>query len=288
MKKLISIAALALFASFAAAQNWEGSVLAGAAGQVSRIRTLAQLPQSRNPAALEALLDLVEQSARAGRSPVVMFDLDDTLIDTGYRQMAIIKEFAGQADVRARFPDAAAKMGAMEYRHLHYDLGDTLKAIGIADSGSILPELTTFWLARFFDSAYLSAYDQANPGGVDYVREVLRRGGKAVYLTGRWTEMRPGTEQSMARMGYPPADGRNVFLMLKPDRKQSDIDFKKVAFADIAKLGEVVGGFENEPANVNAYQERFVTGFYIFLDTRHSTTNIVPAPSINWVGDFRY
>lgn len=103
-----------------------------------------------------------------------------------------------------------------------------------------------------------------------------------------WEEMRPGTVQSMARIGYPAADGRNVVLMLKPIRAQTDIDFKKVAFNDIAQLGQVVGGFENEPATVNAYQERFQSGIYIFLDTRHSTTNAVPAPSIFWVGDFRY
>jgi hypothetical protein len=298
-KLILRIAVLALLAAPAAAQVWEASAGADAAAQIARVRSAVKSAPSRpaaaplpsgsahQPAALKALLDLVGRTARAGKTPVVMFDLDDTLIDTGYRQMAIIKEYAAQADVRARFPGAADKMGAIRYGDLHYDIGDTLKALGVAETGAILPELTAFWAARFFDNGYLQL-DHANPGGVDYVREVLRRGGKAVYLTGRWEAMRPGTAQSMARMGYPPADGQNVILMMKPDRAQSDIDFKKVAFGDIAGLGQVVGGFENEPANVNAYQERFQTGIYIFLDTRHSTTAAVPLPSIFWIGDFRY
>jgi hypothetical protein len=279
MKKLILAAAvLAVLAPFAAADSWEALLTAGAASQIAQIR-------AHNPSSLHALLDLVEQTSRAGRTPVVMFDLDDTLVDTGFRQMSIIREFAAQADVQAHFPGPAAKMSAVQYGDLHYDLGDTLKALGVTDA-AVLAELTPFWAARFFDNAYLQV-DQANPGGVDYVREVLRQGGKAVYLTGRWEDMRPGTARSLYRMGYPAADGRTVFLMMKPTRAQTDIDFKKIAFNDIALLGQVVGGFENEPANVNAYQERFQTGVYIFLDTRHSTTAAVPGPSIFWVGDFR-
>lgn len=297
MKTLISsIAALALLAPLAAAENWEGTIAGAAAAQAARIQAFRQSARSapplpagptHQPAALRALLDSVELAARSGQAPVVLFDLDDTLVDTGYRQMTIIQEYAAQADVRARFPDAAVKMAGVQYGNLRYELGDTLMALGAAQAGAILPELTAFWAARFFDNGYL-LLDHANPGGVDYVREVLRRGGKAVYLTGRWEEMRPGTVESMARMGYPPADGHNVFLMMKPDRRQADIDFKKAAFDEIAGLGRVAGGFENEPANVNAYLERFQTGVYVFLDTRHSTTAAVPLPSIFWVGDFRY
>lgn len=299
MKTFIAILAVLTLTVPLAAQTWEASAGADAAAQIARVRVLVRQAPPRpsaalrpgpahEPAALAALLDLVSESARLGRTPVVLFDLDDTLIDTGYRQRAIIQEYAAQANVQTRFPDAASRMSATRYADLRYNLGDTLQALGVAEIPAILPDLTAFWAARFFENAYLSSLDQANPGGVDFVREVLRRGGKAVYLTGRWEAMRPGTEQSMARMGYPAADGRNVLLMMKPDRAQSDIDFKKVAFEDIAKLGEVVGGFENEPANVNAYQERFRTGLYIFLDTRHSTTAAVPLPSIYWVGDFQY
>lgn len=281
------LCALMMSASIASAQTWEAGVAAEVEAQAHLIHLAhAAGAPAHQPEALAALLDLVSREAAAGRRPVVMFDLDDTLVDTGYRQMRIIQEFAAQPDVQARFPQAARLMSGIEYRHLHYDLGDTLSALGVSDA-AILRELTAFWLARFFDSRYL-LLDQANPGGVDYVREMRRRGGIVVYLTGRWEEMRPGTEESMARMGYPPANGSDVFLMMKPDRRQTDIDFKNAAFSDVARLGEVVGGFENEPANVNAYEERFAGGIYIFLDTRHSTTTTVPAPGIFWVGDFRY
>lgn len=306
MKKhgISGIAALALLVPFcwaSAQQDWETEMAAAGAAQIAAVRAFGQrahvppaipleAPRGRpthQPAALRSLLDRVGQTAASGKAPVILFDLDDTLIDTAYRHMTIIKEFAGQADVQGRFPDAARKMGALGYGGVRYQLVDTLNAVGVAEAEKILPELTTFWSARFFDNAYL-LLDQANAGAVDYVRETIARGGTVVYLTGRWEQMRLGTEQSMKGMGFPLANGRNVFLMMKPDRQQSDIDFKKAAFDEIARLGEVVGGCENEPANVNAYQQRFPEGIYIFLDTRHSTTAAVPLPSIFWVGDFRY
>lgn len=305
MKTLLAALTLTtLSAALAAAQSapaadWDSAAGALAASQVAALKALAKsapirpaavLPASRGPAhrpqALTALLDRVSSEARAGRRPVVMFDLDDTLVDTAYRQMAILREFAAQDSARSRWPDAAAKMSGVESAAVHYDLGDTLKALGVREAPAILPELTQFWAARFFDNGYLML-DRANPGAVAYVRELVRRGGTAVYLTGRWEDMRPGTEASLAAMGFPPADGASVRLLMKPTKQESDLSFKTRVFDEIAGYGEVVGGFENEPANVDAYLARFPSGLMIFLDTRHSTGAPAVLPSIAWVADFR-
>jgi hypothetical protein len=238
------------------------------------------------PEALGALLERVSAAARNGESPVVMFDLDDTLLDPAYRNIAILREFAAQPDFAARFPAEARLLAAVRYEHIRYNLADSVKAAGVADSSAFLADLTAFWSARFFDNRWL-LLDKANAGGVAFVREVLARGGKAVYLTGRWEAMRPGTAACLAANGFPAADGSRIFLMMKPDKAESDVSFKVRAFEEIAKLGPVAGGFENEPQNVNAYLARFPGGLMIFLDTRHSTTAVEPAPGIAWVADFR-
>src|SRR4051812_26854489 len=125
MKTLI-MTLLAAFASRAAAQPWEAAVAADISAQSRAVRfaglgaaqpapkpVLALRAPAHQPEALTALLDLVESKARTGARPVVIFDLDDTLVNTGYRNVAIIKEFDDLPWVRARFPEAAAQMSAV-------------------------------------------------------------------------------------------------------------------------------------------------------------------------------
>jgi len=74
---------------------------------------------------------------------------------------------------------------------------------------------------------------------------------------------------------------------MKPDPKMDDLQFKRDAFAQIEHLGEVVGVFENEPANINAMADAFPGAVAVFVDTIHSPKPDVPAERVEWVRDFR-
>ena len=77
-------------------------------------------------------------------------------------------------------------------------------------------------------------------------------GAKIVYLTGRdIPRMHDGTVISLARNRFP-MNASEAELIMKPDPKIDDLEFKKAQMARIAKMGEVIGVFENEPANLNA------------------------------------
>ena len=43
---------------------------------------------------LDRVLSMVEAQGRTGQTPVVVFDIDSTLIDTSTRQLRILTEFA--------------------------------------------------------------------------------------------------------------------------------------------------------------------------------------------------
>jgi hypothetical protein len=77
-------------------------------------------------------------------------------------------------------------------------------------------------------------------------------------------------------------------LDAQPDRKISDLEFKKTAFADILKMGDVVGAFENEPANVNAYLEAFKNAVAVFVDTRSSQDIAQPDAAIKVRSEVRW
>jgi hypothetical protein len=65
-----------------------------------------------------------------------------------------------------------------------------------------------------------------------------------------------------------------------------DLVFKVSQFENVASLGQVVGAFENEPANINAMAAAFPSAVPIFLDTVHSPKPDVPGPRVQWVKDF--
>jgi hypothetical protein len=244
----------------------------------------------KDPQALTDLLDRVSASAKAGVTPLVLFDLDDTLFDTAPRTVRILKEFAADP-ASAKYPQAAGLAG-LTSAQVRFSLVDTARAAGVTDPAT-LDEMTKFWAARFFDNAYLPE-DAANPGAVDFVKTVVARGGVPVYFTGRWEAMRPGTEAALKKAGFPAPDGKTVRLEMKPDRKIADDVYKDQRLPELGKLGEVVGGFENEPANVNIFKQRFPSGTMIFVDTRHSDKKdpatgqpFQPRPDVLWVDDFR-
>lgn len=244
------------------------------------------------PQALRLLIDEVQDAVGHGVKPVVLFDIDDTLVNTAGRHLRILREFLAQEQIRSDFPaESALLAGRLELSLMRYEITDTARDAGIRDAG-FLDRLSRFWLARFFDNDYLPE-DPANPGAVDYVKEVVGRGAVAVYLTGRWEELRPGTEEMLRKNDFPAPDGRRVILAMKPDRRQKDDAYKDEKLPELARLGKVVGGFENEPKNVNIFKQRFPDGIMIFLDTKTSgqkdpaSGRPIPVnPTIPWVADF--
>jgi len=226
------------------------------------------------------LLDsIVSTAAEHGGEGVGVFDLDGCLFDTRSRQVHIFREFASQK--------GALELYSVEAIHFKdWDLGNTLRNAGISAAciDAVLEDLKAFWFDRFFTSRYVG-FDHAMPGAVDLVQRCRATGLKIVYLTGRDETMRAGTEASLTGFGFP-LDGEECRLMVKPDFKTDDTEFKDAALLAIAKMGEPVVFMDNEPANVNKFRERYPSAQVVFVETDHSPRPDEPHESLAWLRSF--
>jgi hypothetical protein len=240
--------------------------------------------QDYQPEALQGLLNKVAVAAAQGRRVVVMFDLDDTLINTRERNQRIFKDFASQADIQSMYPDESKKLLEVQVNQIHYLLSDTMSTLAIT-SPEFIKAAMDFWLAKFFTNEYCQL-DKPNPGAVRYVKSLVRAGATVVYLTGRdIPRMGDGTKANLVFRGFP-LDDTNAVLIMKPDPKMDDLAFKISQFDSIRKMGEMDGAFENEPANIDAMNEAFPNAISVFLDTLHSPKPVTVNSDVVWVMDF--
>lgn len=233
---------------------------------------------SGQKALLDALLDAVAKTPDA----IVVFDLDDTLFSTSDRHMRILAEFASAIETQdAR---AAGVLRAIAREKLRYSIADTAKDHGLEEK--LAKDLRDFWFARFFKNPYLLE-DTIIPGGPEFAAEVIKRGGRSFYMTGRDEGMREGTEASLLRHGFPEPDGKSATLVLKPRFDTPDFAFKNEALHKVGEMGTVVGSFENEPAHVNLFVERFPKAVHFLLETKHSGKPVTLHAAVHRIKDFR-
>lgn len=232
------------------------------------------------------VLDQVAEQVRTTdkkNHPVVIFDLDDTLFDGRTRTLSILHEFAANPQVQADYPDIAPRLAKAALSDMRYDAKDAFDQLNVHDD-ELLKKWKAFWSPRFFSDRYCER-DEATPGAAAYVKRLLGLGAHIVYLTGRDVpRMQKGTLASLKKRDLPT--GRQTSLILKPKAADDDLEFKRAAFASIAKMGQVVAVVENEPKNLNAMGEAFPKAILVFLDTQHSKAPDAVTPEAHWVKNF--
>ena len=236
-------------------------------------------PFDTSPTQDRVLEDCVALAHSQGAEGVSVFDLDGCLFDTRPRQVQILRELAGQMGWIDLY-------GVSAEHFEDWDLVRTLRNSGMsaARSESIGDEVKKFWWNRFFTTDYV-LFDHAMPGAPDLVRRVFEAGGHVVYLTGRDQTMRAGTEEALARFGFPMG-GERAQLMVKPDFKTDDTVFKGEALQTIAELGTPYLFLDNEPSNVNRFQDDFPGARVVFVATDHSGKPVTPYERIPQIKGF--
>jgi hypothetical protein len=252
------------------------------------LRVVRPEPSLRDPSDgdQQATLRAVLRRCRVERghpTPVVVFDLDGTLLDNRPRTAAILREYAERC--RHTHPEVAARLDRARTSDLSYLLSDSLERLG-AHATELVAEMQAFWRERFFADAHL-VHDEPVAGSVAFARACYDAGAILVYLTGRDLPlMGLGTFQSLRDLRFPiglPA----TELVLKPDGAMPDEAFKRLTAPELARVGRVVAAFDNEPANCNVMLAHYPDAHVVFLDTQHTPGAPPLDPGVRAVRDFR-
>lgn len=233
---------------------------------------------------LLAVVGRVRELAGRGTRPVVLLDLDDTILSTTRRHARILREFAAESHVAETWPEAAAQLSVLEPPPHAYSVVDIAKAARV-EAPDVLTALKGFWFARFFRSEYVIE-DAPVPGAPEFCRRLSDAGAVLAYVTGRDEAMRPGTEISLSQKGFPLPGRGDARLVLKPRFDTPDLQFKHEALDRVAEWGPVAAGFENEPAHINLFADRFPEGRMVLVQTKHSGKPVEPYPVVGRIRDF--
>ncbi len=215
---------------------------------------------------LSGLVERVRQTRAAGQTPVVVFDLDGTLLDNRPRTRAILREVAASwKDAR---PELARTLLSLEVEHVVYMLQESLAPFGVTDEEA-LDEAISHWRRRFFVDELLH-HDEPIEGSVAFVRAVYEAGATIVYLTGRdLPNMSLGSWQSLRDRGFP-IGVVGTELVCKPAFEMSDEVYKSEQAPLVGRLGTVIASFDNEPGNCNVFLRFHPQAASVLLDTQHS------------------
>ncbi len=220
----------------------------------------------------------------SGPTPVVVFDLDGTLMDNRPRTVAILRELAATLADADADAELRARLAAVSPDGLAYLLTESLERLGVTRS-DLVARAEEFWRARFFADDHLR-HDVEVPGGVAFARACYEAGAILVYLTGRDLPlMGTGSFRSLRDLGYP-IGVPGTELVLKPDANIPDEAYKRLEGPKLARVGQVVAVFDNEPANCNTLLEMHPRCDCVLLDTQHLPGAPPLHPDVKVIGDF--
>jgi hypothetical protein len=225
-----------------------------------------RLSRAEQATLLRSIVGRVRTEADArGPTPVVVFDLDGTLMDNRPRTAVILREFAGT--LGREDEELAARLRACEPKKLAYLLTESLGALGVTRS-DLVARAESFWRDRFFADEHLK-HDVEVPGAVEFAKACYDAGAILVYMTGRDLPlMGIGSFRSLRDLGFPIGTP-GTELVLKPDANMPDEAFKRLEAPKLARVGKIVAAFDNEPANCNSLLAMNPGCHSVLLDTQH-------------------
>jgi hypothetical protein len=260
---------------------WLGCVFVTAS--VASERPSVDRRESRTRGPLQEVLDRVRELRKERRSPVVVFDLDDTLVRVAGRTKRILVDWA--AHLPARHDEIRRSIGALDPETMPWDPKKSLDTAGVTDL-LLRRSAMRQWNLFFFSNRYLRE-DFPTPGALEFLDALKEMKSRIVYLTGRdKVRMGLGTKDQLHVLGFPEPCS-TVKLMLKPDAKAKDHTFKEEACAEIGRFGTFVAGFDNEPGNVNIFAKFFPGSIVVHVDTVYSPDAPPLDRQIRQIRDFR-
>jgi hypothetical protein len=216
--------------------------------------------------ALEEIRQKVAAAKGAGRTPLVVFDLDDTLVDTATRTRAIFLDALRSPSAPAGADQAAEQLDYLCLSEYVIDVEGNL------DRGEFTPSFRRYLQDAWGRSALTERYlDRAVPfrGASAFVGELRAKGATIVYLTNRnGRRVREGTLRALDARGFP-VERDGAILIMQPGDHEDSLSWKQEEAEKLTAKGVVVATFENEPANVRMYRQLFPEAVQVLMVSRH-------------------
>jgi hypothetical protein len=234
--------------------------------------------------ALDEVRKRVAAGKAAGKTPLVLFDLDDTLVDTATRTRAIFLDALRSPSAPAGADQAAEQL---DYLCLsEYVIG----VEGNLDRGEFAPNIRRYLQDAWARSGATDRYlDRAVPfrGAPAYVADLRTKGATIVYLTNRnGRRAREGTLRALDARGFP-VERDGALLVMQPGDSEDSLSWKEEEAEKLAAKGTVVAFFENEPANVRAYRALFPEAVPVLMVSRHRPRQPAVAAGTRCIVDYR-
>ena len=160
---------------------------------------------------------------RPGEGLRVIFDIDNTLVDTRARTRAAADHFARKSEVYA--PLAGLPLAA-----IRYDGRETARARGL--DAAAARAFHADW-DRFFWRPESLRHDRPIRATVQLARQAKAAGAEVFYLTGRVDSLKEPTIGQLRRLGLPDADAAHVIC--KPSVRVKTAPFKQQVVADMLR-----------------------------------------------------
>jgi hypothetical protein len=230
---------------------------------------------------LRSIIDRAKERTLRG-PPIVVFDLDGTLLDNRPRVVAILHELA--EEWKTLHPEAAEACSRATPEQIGYGFIENLRRLGVTKEELHHVGLT-FWKARFFADPHMK-HDVEVRGARAFAHACYQAGGVVAYFTGRdLPNMALGSFASLRDLGFP-IGVVGTELVTKPAFEIPDTEFKRSAAPEFRRIGEVIAVFDNEPANCNLFLDAYPECTAVLLDTQCAPDPPAPDPRVHVVGSF--
>ena len=207
---------------------------------------------------LDATIAQIKQRTKAQQRVAVAFDVDNTLVDTRGRALAIGRKF-----------DAANGTSYFKGKSRKQMGNDAKETAGLVKmSKDHAKKFSALWFREFFKGENYKNDTQIRKA-VDLAKRAARAGADVFYVTARTQSEEAFTIAQLQKAGLPTVDAD--FVVSKPKMKDKTPDYKAAELTRIENAYDFVGFFVTESKrDIAGIQSKGASVESVLMETRFS------------------
>jgi len=208
---------------------------------------------------VKSLNGKIVKSKKLGNMPVIVFDIDHTLIDSSPRIRKILKDASKKyysKDLIKFLKDKNNDKFSFRYRTIRNLL------IDLKIKTKKMEKILKYVDSKFFLSEY-TQYDVVLSDSLRLVKEFYKKGAFIIYLTARGKSSLVGTIASLDRLGFPIGRARTSLIMKLKGEKSAL--YKKNSLMELSTMGDILAVFDDKVTNLEGLTPFLNKNFSLYL-----------------------